>query len=65
MKISALAALIDVLSILSTSTRQAGGASGVGGDIHSGPNTASNGQSQGQKGDTHSALAEDGAARAP
>ena len=50
MKISALAALIAVLSNFAAAATQAGGAPGSGVDWHSGGNAAANGQSQGQKG---------------
>jgi hypothetical protein len=49
MKISALAALIAVLSTFSASAVQAGGAP-TGVNWHSGGDAAANGQSQGQKG---------------
>ena len=50
MKISALAALIAVLSTFAASGVQAGGAPGSGVNWHSGGNAAANGKSQGQKG---------------
>ena len=61
MKISALAALVAVLSTFAGSAAQAGGASGAGGDIRSGPNAASNSQSQGHGGDVHTDSGKSGA----